>query len=298
MKNIVALHMTSHPAGRSEQEGVVSRYLESLRLRNLRPQTIYNRQCALARLRRWANGPILYLLEDELQKWRTKRADDIGAEPLRTELSHLRQFYRWVQREGYRSDDPTLRLELPRVARRMPRPIRDAQLAEAMAEADLMTCAILALAAFAGLRAWEIAGLDWSDVDLESSRRTIYIRDGKGGHERVVSVSSVLATCLERLPMRRGPVIRRLDGKSGPNKAHRISSRANDYLHSIGVVETLHQCRHRFGTRMYEECQDLRAVQEAMGHAHPSATAGYAAASSRVARDAIEAAGALDTGAA
>lgn len=277
----------------SDREGVVNRYLDHLRLRNLRHWTIYNRQQALHRLAKWAGGPILYLTEQDLQRWQQQRSREIQPEPLRTETSHVRQFYRWAQREGFRPDDPSLRLVMPRVSRRLPRPMRDAYLAEAMAAADPATQAILALASFAGLRACEIAGLDWSEVGLGDRSPQIRIVEGKGGYGRTVPMSTVLETTLRQLPNRRGPVIARLDGLPGPCKPHRISGRANGFLHKLGITETLHQCRHRFATSAYQACQDIRAVQDLLGHASPTTTAIYAASASAVSVAAVEAAGTL-----
>jgi integrase/recombinase XerC len=281
--------MASHTA----PEGVIIRHLDYLRTRNMRRSTIYNRQRALARIAAWSQGPILYLSEDDLKRWQHERARQIQPEPLRTEMSHARNFYRWAVRERYIDTDPMERLDLPRVARRLPRPIGDHQLADALAGADPDMAAILALAAFSGLRAIEIAKLDWAEVGIGQRRPQLRIVDGKGGHGRLVPISSMLTTVLLALPHRRGPVIRRLDGRPGQNPAHRISQRANDYLHSLGIEDTLHQCRHRFATHAYQACRDIRAVQDLLGHASPATTAVYAAAASQVARDAVESAGTL-----
>jgi integrase/recombinase XerC len=274
-------------------DGVVGRYLDHLKVRNLQPTTIYNRRQALHRLGLWAGSPILYLTEADLMRWQAQRMQEIQPEPVRTEMSHARQFYRWAQRESFRDDDPTLRLELPRVARRLPRPMRDRHLAEALAGADDPTAAVIGLAAFAGLRAIEIARLDWAEVGLGDRSPQIRINHGKGGHARAVPLSSVLESLLGQLPARRGPVIPRLDGRPGQCAAHRISSRANNYLHGMGITDTLHQCRHRFATTAYQSCQDIRAVQDLLGHASPTTTAIYAASASVVSRSAVEAAGLL-----
>lgn len=266
-------------------------------MRNLRPWTVYGRERALIRLREWAGRPILTLDEPDLRRWQAERWARVQPEAMRTDMSHHRQFYRWAQREGYRNDDPTLRIELPRVGRRLPRPIADRLLADAIAAADEFMCGILGLAAFAGLRACEIAALMWADVTLDGVNPLVRVHEGKGGHARVVPMSLVLANHLRDLPARRGPVIPRLDGQPGPNRAHRISSRANDYLHSRGITETLHQCRHRFGTRTFWACRDIRAVQEMLGHGSPVTTALYTMASSEVARMAVEAAGTLEVSA-
>lgn len=274
-------------------EGIVFKYVDHMRVKNLRPSTIYDRHRALARLNEWADGrPLLYLSETELKAWQTERARQIEPESLRTDTSHVRQFYRWAQREQFRTDDPTLRLIMPRVYRRLPRPIADRLLFAAMDQADPQTKAILALASFAGLRACEIAPLDWSEVDL-SHERQIRVEEGKGGKGRRVPVSGALGDILGQLTEHRGPVIPRLNGDAGPNPPHRISTRANRYLHKMGITETLHQCRHRFATATYRACQDIRAVQELLGHSSPTTTAIYAASSAAVAVDAVERAGIL-----
>lgn len=271
-------------------ETAVSRHLDWLRIRNMRRWTIYNRQCALARAAHWAGGPILKLTEDELKRWQQSRSTELQPEPLRTEMSHLRAFYSWALDERLIRVDPMRRLPLPKVHRGLPRPISDDLLAQAITAATPETAAILALAAFAGLRAHEVAQLTWNDVVLGAEPH-IRIEDGKGGVGRVVPLSGPLTEKIQALPERRGPVIRRMDGLPGPVGAHRISQRANDHLHELGIEASLHQCRHRFATVTYQSCRDIRAVQDLLGHASPVTTSRYAASSSTVARAAVEAAG-------
>jgi hypothetical protein len=79
-----------------------------------------------------------------------------------------------------------------------------------------------------------------------------------------------------RLP-KRGYLFLRRDGERGPNTPSMLSELANDHLHACGIPATLHQLRHRFGSRAYQGSHDLRLVQELLGHASPEMTAGYAA---------------------
>ena len=211
-------------------------------------------------------------------------------EALRVECSQLRAFYRWALLERLITEDPTVRLVLPKVVRGLPRPITDAKLAEALAGAEPAIKAILALAAFAGLRACEIARLDWAEVGIVESPH-LRVLDGKGGKGRIIPISTALAAALAELPHRRGPVITRADGRPGYALPHRISQRANDYLHEAGVTD-LHQCRHRFATAA-SSLRDIRAVQDLLGHASPTTTSRYAAVASGIAIDAVEAAGTL-----
>jgi integrase/recombinase XerC len=276
---------------RATVQGAVLGYLRHLEVRNCREQTIYNRRRALARLTAWANGrPLLTLTGDELAAWQDERTGQILASSRRAELSSVREFYRWALREGRIKKDPTARLFMPRAPRGMPRPVGERDLADALAVADPWMAAILGLAAFAGLRACEIARLDWSEVGFNDDPPSIRIVDGKGGRGRVVPLAPTLAELLLALPTRRGPVIRRVNGYAGHNTPNLISGITNRYLHSVGVRETLHQLRHRFATKTYRACQDIRAVQELLGHQSPTTTSIYAAASPGVALDAVLAA--------
>lgn len=275
-------------------EGVAVRHLDHLRIRNLSPNTTYGRRRTLVRLRRWAGGEILYLTEDQLFAWQADRSREIKPQSLRGEQSHIREFYRWCVRERFRDDDPTVRLDMPRVARGMPRPMRDDRYARALASAPLDVRLALALGGFAGLRAIEIARLDWSEVGLGQRHPVIRVVAGKGGHGRIVPISTALAAILDEALDRRGPVITYRNGWTGHVPAHRVSGMVNRHLHEHGITETLHQLRHRFATVTYQACQDIRVVQLLLGHASPVTTAIYAQASGLETVRAVEAAGELD----
>jgi len=67
-----------------------------------------------------------------------------------------------------------------------------------------------------------------------------------------------------------------------------ISSVANAHLHSLGIDDTLHSCRHWSATSLYRDTKDIRFVQETLGHSSPATTAVYAAYSSEKAPGAME----------
>lgn len=274
-------------------EPIITKHLEWMRVRNLRSTSVYNRARTLARFTAWAGGPILYLTEEDLKRWQLERSQQIAPPAMRGEMSNVRQFYRWVVREGLRMDDPTIRLDLPRVPRRLPRPIADADLARAIEAADATHAVILGLACFAGLRACEIARLDWSHIVTTSDSPHLRVEDGKGGHGRIVPLADALTDLLNKLPHRRGHVIRRIDGRAHPYTPNVISHLANTYLHRAGIPETLHQARHRFASATYQACRDIRAVQDLMGHASPTTTSIYAQVAPGVASRAVQDAGKL-----
>lgn len=283
-------------------EPIAVRHVEAMRIGNKRETTIYARKQTLLRLTRWAQGPILYLTADQLkayQAWRAVGDDDhdpIGAASMRVEVSHLRQFYRWIVTEGLRTDDPTTRLIVPKRKDYAAHPLDDAVLAAAFERADAHMAAILGLARYAGLRACEIARLEWRDVRLAAAEPVLHVREGKGGYTRTVHVSKPLVAILRALPERTGPVIPRKNGDGGFNTAARISQRAARFLHEEMHTEhgeALHALRHAFGTVMYQRTLDLRAVQEEMGHRTPKTTEVYTRVANRARAAAVEAAGEL-----
>ena len=60
--------------------------------------------------------------------------------------------------------------------------------------------------------------------------------------------------------------------------ASHVSHVANRFLRRVGVPDTLHSLRHRYGTQMYAVSGfDLRLCQEFLGHSSPATTAMYVA---------------------
>lgn len=258
-------------------------YMRFMHAHYASPDTIRTARYVLTGLARTLDGVRLdEATHQHLSRWQSERAARLSARTLRTHLSVVRSFYRWALAEGHVTTDPTLRLRSPRVPMLLPHPLPEDRLASALEGADPVMRAMLGLAAFAGLRACEVARLEWAEVYLDAPEPYLRVV-GKGSKERIMDLSPELARMLAALPnasRRRGPVFRRADGKPGHNTAGRISKITNTFLREQGVPDTFHSLRHRFVT---EVCRigGLREAQEAAGHASQTTTAGYAAVARR-----------------
>jgi integrase len=196
-----------------------------------------------------------------------------GVEGCRSVVNQVCGFYRWAYEIAELVDrNAALKLIRPRMPAPNPRPIGEDRLARALDEADDPVRAWLLLAAYCGLRACEIAPLHSDDVQLDGA--TLIVREGKGGKQRVVLMPTVVTAAL-------GPKLGhgwlwpspRASAAITPNH---VSHRANRFLRAVGIVDTLHSLRHRYGTQMYElSGSNLRLVQECMGHSSPAVTAMY-----------------------
>jgi integrase/recombinase XerC len=258
--------------------GVLRAHLDYLRLEGLAFSTIASRRRALARMAA-ALGPcpLLTAGPGDLLAWRAALA--VGPGTVSGYVSHAHQFYAWAVSAGLIRANPAAGLPVPRRARRLPRPIGEADLMRAVACAPDRIRLWIVLAAWCGLRAKEIAYLRRENILLTARPPVILIASDatKGIRERAVPLSpfAIDEITAAMLP-RRGWCFLRADGKPGPNTPARVSEIASQYLHDLGIAATLHMCRHWFGTTAYAYEHDLRVVQEMMGHADIRPTQGYA----------------------
>ncbi|MDB5373660.1 MAG: recombinase XerD, partial [Belnapia sp.] len=121
---------------------------------------------------------------------------DLGLKPRTTarRLSALRQFFRFLAREGLRGDDPTELLEGPKPTAPLPKPLTEAEVASLLAGAASLpkrrgplAVAAIELLYGAGLRASELVTLP--AAALREDQPMITVR-GKGAKDRLVPISA------------------------------------------------------------------------------------------------------------
>lgn len=236
---------------------------------NVTPNTIKRRAATLRSV-----GCAGTATREQVECWWTSRNQAAPATRA-NDLANLRAFYRWCQRWEHRDDDPTLRIDAPKVPNGLPRPVSRSDLRTLLDTLPDDLRRAVCLGAYAGLRVSEASALSWSDVDLEARRARIF---GKGGKWRLVALGPVLID--ELLPDTGMNVV---TAGSEVYSAARLERRVNRAIKAAGVDATFHQLRHRYGTLAYQATGDLIAVGRQMGHSSPVTTAIYAAASDEVA---------------
>ena len=199
-------------------------------------------------------------------------------------LSAVRGLYQYLGREGLCRHDPAAGLAAPKGERRLPRALdadRAAQLLDGGVEDDFIARrdqAMLELFYSSGLRLSELASLDLDGLDLPAG--LVRVR-GKDNKARELPVGRKAREALEAwLPLRAqgNPADGALFiGRQG----RRLSARAIQLrVREAGVRELgqhlhPHMLRHSFASHMLESSQDLRAVQELLGHADIATTQIY-----------------------
>jgi integrase/recombinase XerD len=199
-------------------------------------------------------------------------------------------FARFLVRERLRPDDFTELLAGPRIVRRLPQSLSEAEAARLLASpsggdpASLRDRALLELFYSSGLRVSELAALTIQQVDLENGFARVF---GKGSKERVVPIGArareALATWIAAgrphfvKPRTRSELFLGSRGRG----LSRVSlwSIVKKHAKRSGIAKNVkpHLLRHSFATHLLSGGADLRAIQEMLGHASISTTQIYTA---------------------
>jgi integrase len=153
-----------------------------------------------------------------------------------------------------------------RVPPNIPKIATAAALDEALAKASRRDRLAVLLAAYAGMRRAEIAGLHADDVGDEWVRIK-----GKGGRTRKVPIHPNLKPDLEKARKIGGFLFPDRFG-DGPVTADAMGRRIARLL-PAGF--TAHSLRHYFATTIYQGSKDLQAVQQLLGHSSLATTERY-----------------------
>lgn len=248
------------------------RHVAHMRRRGLRPNTITMRRRVLRRLELHAGIDLLHIDLDDIRRF-VDRLDDRGSRS--AEATQIRSFYQWAALEGYVAHDPSFRLEPIRKRKYLPRPIADDALAKALINPPERIAPMLWLAAYAGLRAHDLAQLRVEHVMFDRDPPIVFVEDSKGGKPRSVPLAPILLEKLPRYLPRSGWLFPYRNGRSGHIPAQYVSKLCNDYLHDLGVDATLHQLRHFFVSKCYAVNRDLVVTQQLAGHESITTTRGY-----------------------
>lgn len=191
-------------------------------------------------------------------------------------LSSVRSLYRWLNREGLCDHNPAIGLSAPKAERKLPKVLdtdRAQQLLDGAVEDDFLgrrNHAVLELFYSSGLRLSELSGLDVDALDLNAGLVQVL---GKGSKQRVVPVGRKALEAIRQWLGYRG-MAKPADGalfvsqqgrRLGPRGIQAMLQKAG--ISELGQHLHPHMLRHSFASHLLESSQDLRAVQEMLGHA-------------------------------
>jgi integrase/recombinase XerC len=305
----MALHSPSpRPPGK---DAAVSEFLAQLEQdRGVSSNTVRNYRQALFEFKATVPDKSWWALKPSDFKaylYQLARAQNLGPGTVRLRFAALRTFYKHALREGKIGVNPVSDLALPKLPRRLPIFLNQAQIA-ALLEAPrqlwesqqkkrvtdsgkaarrqtpnwqmLRDTAWLELFYSAGLRLSELVGLQRRNLDL--AQGFVRVR-GKGGKERICPfgdhASQAIHAYLDACPFEVDALFVSEQGRQLNGRTVQLALKR--FLAAAGLDSRLtpHKLRHTFATHLLDHGADLRGVQELLGHSQLTTTQIYTSVS-------------------
>ncbi|MDT8406598.1 MAG: tyrosine recombinase XerC [Methylococcales bacterium] len=238
-----------------------------------------------------------YCRKHTLTDWATLTTADIRAfiaqrhrqgihgKSLQRQLSAIRGLYRYLLTQNLTEQNPAQSVRAPKSPRKLPNVLdvdQTAALLDAPADSllEVRDQAMFELFYSSGLRLSELTELDLDDLNIQTA--SVLVKAGKGGKSRLLPVGSKALSALRQWLKQRAKLIPKTQAIFISKRGQRISPRAVQLRlktwcrnKNIPIATHPHMLRHCFASHLLESSQDLRAVQELLGHSNISTTQVY-----------------------
>ena len=216
----------------------------------------------------------------------SRHRQGLSSTSLQRELSAIRSFFNFLLKNQLTDNNPGQYIKAPKKTRKLPKTLDVDQIKSLLEAGTNSTIEIRDLAMFelfysSGIRLSELAQLNLTDIDLTD--KTLMVRSGKGGKSRMLPIGSKAVAAINTWLEHRIKSITSTEtalfiSTRGTRLGQRsIELRLKQWCKKKGIAENIHphMLRHSFATHLLESSQDLRAVQELLGHSNISTTQIY-----------------------
>ena len=233
--------------------------------------------------------PILERYQRHLYYYRQADGRPLNATSQNRYLTSVRQFFKWLTQQNHLLYNPASELVFIRANQNLPVVLSVEEVDNLLNQPDLgvpaglRDRAMLEVLYATGLRRSELCHLAVHDVSL--AQRTLYVRQGKGGKDRIVPLGERACYWLHRYLLDVRPQLL-LDVKeqclflNDYGEAFRdskLGDRVKRYMIAAGIRApgSCHLLRHAMATHMLENGAELRFIQAILGHADYRSTQIY-----------------------
>ena len=209
----------------------------------------------------------------------------LSSASLQRELSAMRTFYDYLLKNNFTTLNPAKYVKAPKAIRKLPKTL-DVDQMSGLLEAgvdsvlEVRDVAMFELFYSSGLRLSELVDLNLQDLDL--SDKSLRVQSGKGGKARVLPIGHKAILAIQKWLQHRVARNEREKAVFLSQKGDRLCQRSvqlrlEKWCIKKGIPQHVHPhaLRHSFASHLLQSSQDLRAVQELLGHENINTTQIY-----------------------
>nr|MBC7613493.1 tyrosine-type recombinase/integrase [Pseudopedobacter sp.] len=225
-----------------------------------------------------------------IRSWMVNLMDEnIDGRSINRKISALRSFYKFLIKENFLIENPVIKVQTPKVAKKLPTFIPHEKLNSLLDNEDsfsddfsgLRDKMVIELLFGTGIRLSELLNLTVNSV--KAQERTIKVL-GKRNKERIVPVNQSLFSLIENYNLEKNKqefsnnsnllIVTNTGAAAYPKLIYRLVQK---YLSTISTLDkkSPHVLRHSFATSLLNKGADINAIKELLGHANLAATQVY-----------------------
>lgn len=243
---------------------------------------------------KFTNGDIKKVTKQQILSFIEEEKNNKSDKSVAHTLTVLRNFYNYLERENIIKDNPTNKIDLPKLRKSLPNVLTTEEINQIL-DIELITKknyrdkAMLELMYATGIRISELINIKVNEIDLINA--TVLI-NGKGSKERLIPIDDIsIYYVKEYLNTYRNQLLK---GKTNDylfinNRGEKITRQSLfKTIKKIALEKGIkkefspHTLRHSFATHMLEHGADLRSIQELLGHSNISTTQIYTHVSNKI----------------
>lgn len=256
--------------------------------------TIYSYMNDLKNYNKFINGDIKKVSKKQILLFIENEKNRNKDKSVAHTLTVLRNFYNYLEKENIIKDNPTDKIDLPKLRKTLPNVLTNEEINKILdiklkTKKDYRDKAMLELMYAAGIRISELINIKVNEIDLVNA--TVLI-NGKGSKERLIPIDDIsIKYVKEYLNIYRNQLLKNknTDYLFLNNRGEKITRQSlfktiKKIALEKGIKKELspHTLRHSFATNMLENGADLRSIQELLGHSNISTTQIYTHVSNKI----------------